>query len=348
MSQKKYFNIIKQAQILSKLSNADLGLISPFLQEINLPSGKKFILQSNPISGAYFIVSGEVLLYTKYAGETYIRLHHSMPKDCIGLCGLDRECLSFYTAMTKKPSTLLKLPLELIELIAKTNPALCHKIYQVLAKEFLGHQNANIQDIHHALDTNLLKGIPAAIISGSFQLSLLPIKNSLFSLKPSIKTTKIEKHSSLLKSSICQIFDTPQVNTLFNLGTLIEISPHTNLYHQAQNKNCWFIILEGCIEIFLDFDGKISKLGLLGPKSVFGEISEFELHHRREIYRTREPSILLRLNPIVLDQLLEEDPVLYYQLYRLLTHQIMSLVSQTRRVFEPILHFRRHPEKETL
>lgn len=348
MQSEDILEMIKQTRLFSFLSEEELRFICPFLKSIHLPPGEKFIIQSKPITGAYFIVSGEILLYSKQPGETFISLHRSMPKDCIGLCGLDKDCLSFYTAMTKAPSVVLKLPIELMVLLAQTQPALCHKIHRALTKEFLLHQHANIQDIHHALDSELGANIPKAMRQACFQTPFGQHSTQPFSwsLQREMKKSKHTLHR--WQETLIKRFSAQDISVMENHSELVDVAPNARLFEKNALKNCWFLILEGCVEVNLDLDGKIAKICLLGPKTMFGEIAEHELHHRREIYRPREITSMLKFTPLHLATLEKAHPELYYDLYAMMTHQIMTLVSQTRQLFEPILQFQRHSEKETL
>lgn len=73
-----------------------------------------------------------------------------------------------------------------------------------------------------------------------------------------------------------------------------------------------YVVVSGLMEVCRIKPGDCVSITTLGPGEIFGEIALLEAHTRTATVRATQPSVLLRLNPAIL----QEDPNSALLLYR--------------------------------
>lgn len=77
---------------------------------------------------------------------------------------------------------------------------------------------------------------------------------------------------------------------------------------------CYFVI-QGAVQIVVTRENSISKLGILGPGSLFGYLSLIDRAPRSATSYVREPAIILRADLNKISKLQLNDPELYYKCF---------------------------------
>jgi CRP-like cAMP-binding protein len=115
---------------------------------------------------------------------------------------------------------------------------------------------------------------------------------------------------------------------------VIEVPPGTALFHEGDQADDMFVVLQGDIEVQKrSRHGKDSRVAMLGPRDWFGEMSIVDVQPRSATVRAVSPARLLRIAAADLDALYRYD----VKAYALVVLNLAREMSRRLRVADGIL-----------
>ncbi len=115
---------------------------------------------------------------------------------------------------------------------------------------------------------------------------------------------------------------------------VIEVPPGTALFHEGDQADDMFVVLQGDIEVQKrSRHGKESRVAMLGPRDWFGEMSIVDVQPRSATVRAVSPARLLRIAAADLDALYRYD----VKAYALVVLNLAREMSRRLRVADGIL-----------
>lgn len=125
---------LQEADALKSFSDAELGLLRPYLSVCSFPSGAQIFQQNDEADALYIIRKGRVKLYRDAMGERK-RLSALCPGSLLGeMAFLDGQTRSA-TAIAEGETVCLSLGLEELERLKSDHPELSHKLLAGLGIE---------------------------------------------------------------------------------------------------------------------------------------------------------------------------------------------------------------------
>jgi CRP-like cAMP-binding protein len=104
------------------------------------------------------------------------------------------------------------------------------------------------------------------------------------------------------------------------------------IVRQGEKGSQMFVMQRGRAEVVRESDGGESRLGVLGPGDVFGEMAIFEREVRSATIRALEESRVLTVDRRTFLRRVQEDPSLAFHILRSLSHRVRELNGEVSRL----------------
>lgn len=97
------------------------------------------------------------------------------------------------------------------------------------------------------------------------------------------------------------------------------------IVHQGDEGNCMFVVQSGRVEVLQTTEGTEQHLAYLGSGDFFGEMALFEKQQRSATVRSVGESMVLTVDKRTLLRRISEDPLLAFNLLKIMCHRIREL-----------------------
>lgn len=104
------------------------------------------------------------------------------------------------------------------------------------------------------------------------------------------------------------------------------------IVRQGEKGSHMFVLQQGRLEVLQEDGGRESRLGVLGPGDVFGEMAIFERQERSATIRALEDSRVLTVDRRTFLSRVQEDPSLAFHILRSLSHRVRELDAEVSRL----------------
>jgi len=104
------------------------------------------------------------------------------------------------------------------------------------------------------------------------------------------------------------------------------------IVRQGEKGSHMFVLQQGRLEVLQEAGGTESRLGLLEPGDVFGEMAIFERQERSATIRALEDSRVLTVDRRTFLRRVQEDPSLAFHILRSLSHRVRELDVEVARL----------------
>lgn len=105
-----------------------------------------------------------------------------------------------------------------------------------------------------------------------------------------------------------------------------------SIVRQGEKGSHMFVMQRGKAEVVRESDGHETRLGVLGPGDVFGEMAVFEHEVRSATIRALEESRVLTVDRRTFLRRVQEDPSLAFHILRSLSHRVRQLDAEVSRL----------------
>lgn len=103
------------------------------------------------------------------------------------------------------------------------------------------------------------------------------------------------------------------------------------IVRQGDPGDCMYVVQDGQVEVLQVADGAEQRLAVLGPGDFFGEMSLFEKQRRSATVRSLGKSIVLTVDKRTLLRRVSEDPLLAFNLLKVMCHRVRELDARLAR-----------------
>jgi len=104
------------------------------------------------------------------------------------------------------------------------------------------------------------------------------------------------------------------------------------IVRQGEKGSHMFVLQQGRLEVLQESDGRESRLGVIEPGDVFGEMAIFERQERSATIRALEDSRVLTVDRRTFLRRVQEDPSLAFHVLRSLSHRVRALDAEVARL----------------
>ena len=104
------------------------------------------------------------------------------------------------------------------------------------------------------------------------------------------------------------------------------------ILRQGDVGDCLYVIQQGTVEIVIERDGQVTRIGLAGPGELIGEMAVFERQVRSATVRALGPARVMTIDKKNFLRRINEDPSLAFRIVQTMSHRIRELDSELARL----------------
>jgi len=101
---------------------------------------------------------------------------------------------------------------------------------------------------------------------------------------------------------------------------------------QGDRGDAMFVVQEGCVRVFHEYDGVETLVGQLGPGEIVGEMAVFDQEPRSATVRAAGPARVLTLDKRTFLRQIHDDPTLAWRILERMSFKIRRLNSELSRL----------------
>ena len=104
------------------------------------------------------------------------------------------------------------------------------------------------------------------------------------------------------------------------------------ILRQGDVGDCLYVIQQGTVEIVIERDGQVTRLGLAGPGELIGEMAVFERQVRSATVRAVGRARVMTIDKKNFLRRINEDPSLAFRIVQTMSRRIRELDSELARL----------------
>ncbi len=299
------------------LDEAELTTLSEHAQLKYFKAGDLILSQGKKSDGLYFILQGKVIITAKILGEGITQIAVLSRDNFIGEISAIDQGLCATSVSATEDVVCLFISTAAFNMYVLFFPALKHKLMTLIIKEVF-HRIVNLRSKIIELMTQT--DMPTRSMFSEMIQS--------FSRPKTISLTEADiAQEDVYSLPIFSNFTREEVTILLDKAYVISAATHTELITEGEKHAACYLILHGAVQANIINEGKVAKLAVLSPKTIFGTLSSINHALLPSIinYTTCERAQLLMLNENTIAQLKESNIFLWYKLYDLICISFIKL-----------------------
>jgi CRP/FNR family transcriptional regulator, cyclic AMP receptor protein len=309
-------NDIDKMLLLTKpfkyLDSKELNIIKPYCNSIQFKEGNIIIVQGKKSNAMYIILTGEALVLIKLLGEESIDLSMLERGNFFGEVSLIQKMPTTATVIAKTELNCLQLTTEYFDILEKNFPDIRYKITKAITDEVY----IRLKDLHRRITTLLNTMIMTTPSSFIQEESMI------------YETTLNDIHldrNNLKEVPFFKKFDDAELNALIHHAKILEVNRYQTLIKENDDQNVLYIILRGAVQLSIIVENNISKLLVLSPVTLFGNMALINQTASLFNYRTCEHVVLLKINQEQLKIIQDKHLTLWEKLFNHLCESFIDM-----------------------
>ncbi len=287
------------------LEPKEIDQIMSFFREVHYKKGDRIHHQGYNGLGLHLIIKGRVRILVRLPSDSESEVAQLGQNTSFGEVAFIEGGPNTASVIAMEDTCCYLLPKEYLFVLRVVAPETAHKIIRVLTDAIFQRVRAINNEIAGVLDDinksqPEVKHIDDAEDEHDIKLT------SPQDLDPHFLTQLVDfKDYSL-----------PEIQQLLKYMKLFQASRGCEICEEGEIGNACYFLIQGAVQITLEKQGKITKLGILGPGESFGVISLiYENVPRTATFTIRESAILLTMDQANLQQLHDDNTELWYKFY---------------------------------
>lgn len=316
-------NHLQKSRPFHYLAAAELEMLLAYSQDLLFSPGEILLQQGKVGEGMFIIMEGNALVTAKILGKGLIEIAMLNHDDFIGEASLMEEVPSAIsvTASTRLHCLLIKS--SYFKMLATFFPELRFKISKAIIEVVCVRlQNAHNRIISIMANSDIA---PKSIFGDIIQS---------FS-KPHITTFQESQITPdfLNRLQYFENLNLDEVNEFLRYTTLIQATNKCTLIKQGEKDSVFFLVIKGAVQSNITQDNKAAKIAVLGPASIFGNITYIDHETSILSYISCERVILLKIESSELNLLQKNNIFLWYKIYDIICKSFVSLERSIEKLY---------------
>ncbi len=282
-------NDIDKMMLLTKpfkyLDAKELNMIKPYCNAVRFKDGNVIISQGKRSDAMYIILTGEALILVRLLGEKTIDLSVLERGNFFGEVSLIQKAPATATVIAKTELNCLQLTTTYFDILEKNFPNIRYKITRAITDEIC----ARLKNLHQKITTIL----ETKVMTKSSYLTKNDSPSGIH------ETTFDDIHldrNNLKGIPFFKKFDDSEFNLLIQNSQIFNVDPYKTLIKENDSEDVLYIILRGAVQLSVIVQNKISKLHVLSPVRLFGNMTLINKTPSLINYSSCERVILLKIN----------------------------------------------------
>jgi CRP-like cAMP-binding protein len=285
--------------LFPKLHPEESALILKYVTMMHFHAGEVIVTQGKKSKGLYVIEQGRVAVSVRLPGDVPKRIALLSLLDFFGETAFLDGGPSTASVIALEDTSCYFLSEEYCAMFKVGYRKIAYKITLSIAKAYC-ERLRNINDIVGGG----LSDTQRVIIGKLKKPSRLP---SIYLL---------EKDLSFLKG--LPIFNQLTDEDIIKVFPYLKCSAYKKydiIFEEGDESTACYFVIQGAVQIVVTRENTVSKLGVLGPGSLFGYLSLIDRAPRSATSYVRESAIILRADLNKIAKLQSDDPELYYKCF---------------------------------
>lgn len=142
---------------------------------------------------------------------------------------------------------------------------------------------------------------------------------------------RARKHALIAASPLFQHLDAASMGRLSDASEIVEVTRGDVIMREGGDPDCFFVILQGSLEVFRNGAAGVSVLAVLGDGASVGEMGVLTREPRTSSVRARRDSTLIRIPAAVFETALQQNARVTLQLARTLSERLKQTTAAAER-----------------
>ena len=302
----------------------EIELIILYCEIKNFEAGEIVLHQGQKNNRMYIFLEGKALAEAEILGHGFTELAALKAGDFVGAESLIEEEISLFTVTAESPLQCFVMGHEYFQMLSHFLPDIRFKI-----------TTAIIENVSNDLDY-LFKKIKTYMRDSDMATSWISsddiFKFDTLPIPISFNESNLNKQE-LMQLNNLQNFTRKELDLLLTHAEVLDIPRNTTLVAENQQKDAYYVIVQGAIEACVLQNSKRAKVAILSPGELLGDICYLDqcpsvLHHV-----TRERTILLEFSKQNLDRLRTEAIPIWLKFYNLIGKSFISMEKSADKLF---------------
>lgn len=294
----------------------EIDTLLKYTEVVTFEPNEIVLCQGKKSEGLYFIIEGRADVTAKILGEGVINMEQLGHGNFIGQISVIENGPSSTSVIAKTPliCLLIKsnyfnvLPLFFPNIYYQITHAILHEVFERL--KFIENKIKKLMDELHMTSASLF----GVIIKSLIKASTIDFDNAGIDKK------------KLKNLDFFNIFNEDEYEELIKHATLIQTPVNYVLIHENEVEPNLYIILQGAVQSSIAQHNKFAKLFVLGPISLFCNISIIDSKLPSLIhYTTCERAIILKMTTSDLAIIKKSHIQLWYKIFDLICKSFIAL-----------------------
>jgi len=310
-------NDIEKMMLLTKpfkyLDTNELNIIKPYCNSVRFKEGNVIISQGKRSDAMYIILTGDALILVRLLGEKTIDLSVLERGNFFGEVSLIQKAASTATVIAKTELNCLQLTTPYFDILEKNFPNIRYKITRAITDEICTRLKNLHQKISALLETKV-RTKSSYLTKSDFSFGIHEITFADIHLdKNNLKAIPFFKK-----------FDDAEFNVLIQNSQIFYVDPYQTLIKEKDGEDVLYIILRGAVQLSVIVQNKISKLHVLSPVRLFGNMTLINKTPSLINYSSCERVVLLKINQEHLQILQKKHITLWEKLFNYLCESFID------------------------
>lgn len=308
-------NTILKSQLGVELDAKELELIIVYNKTLDFERGEYILKQGDESSGIYIIITGKVSVIAKILGESTTELEVLEPGDSFGESSFIDNIPSTTSVIAASDCKCLLLNRTYLEMITEMHPQTKYKLFHAISLHICKHLKA----MHDKV---------VSYISNTDMPTQSLFMEFYHSLTVPTETTFAEQHidvETLQKQVFFNQFTPTEIEALFAHTKLISCAKQCTLINSEDTTSSSYIVIQGAVMSGIMYEHKFAKLSVIGPLTLFANVSYITPQHFTITFSTCEKALLLRLTEEDLIYFQKTHPILWYKIFNLIYRSLIEL-----------------------